>query len=229
MIRKILCWLLILVFVGYSIGLIESKFYECKAGSGSGPNNNSGYGTGFFKHSFVMEIWLESVSESVPQALIVIEGYHPETFMLTGHSSPDYDRIALTWNNSIGGYWSYWVDLDTMMLIQEEGKAALNPESLQSLMQLENVTAHNLAILEEVITTIQSARHGELPPPSVNNYKLGNPLNGLIRHRTSASGYVLWHVAGAWAIAWTVFGLFGLIRITRQKNCQAYKRVLDGI
>ncbi len=211
--RKILRWLIVLVVVGALVGLIESKVTGVPDA-----RRTSGYGTGSFAHLFQVEIELETVSESGHKSKISIEGWHPETFMLTGHRSPEYKRIALTWNDNGRQVWSHWVEIDAMELIREDGKLPLTSESWQMLLNLKAVEDRDLEILKEVKSLIQSAARGGLPPPSIDDYRLGKPLNGLMRHWARERGHVLGHATATWVLIWSFFGAFCIYRNTLKER-----------
>lgn len=213
MLKRFLVWILILLVGAFLIGIAQPQF-SSMAGSGAG--------TGMFEHHFQAKINFPPDPESDDRLMgsIFIEADHPQTFMLSGHNSPKYERARFKWyifreNESSG---ETWIDLNRMSLTHKGRSIQVNVKNLLKLFGYDSATQEDLSYLESFVSLISAANNGELPPPRHHTYQLEDPLDGYLQH--VASGWSVPILTLIWIMFWSMVGCFGLWKFQKERRVQ---------
>jgi len=151
-----------------------------------------------------------------------IKSYHPRSFVLSGRSSPNYERARFNWyifreDESSG---EAWIDFERMDLTYNGGSMSVSPKNLLKLFGYENAVKEDMEILMAFTDLLHAAKSGELPSPGHHSYQLDHPLNGYMSH--GASGYDMSHMTLAWVAGWSLVGSISLWRSFKiRANAQA--------
>lgn len=195
-------WLSVLV-----IGLIAiSMLVYSSSAAGSGA------GTGFFSYRFgaVFQVWPNASGDA--SGSFRVEGNVAPRFLLWGHTSPAYQTVAIEWEMYHGnqGKGQASLDLEQMGIVAHDQTTDITEKSLSTLLGFSTANPREAEQVATLLSFLESARDGTLPPPRHHGYALPEPLPGYMQH--FATGTSIPPLQLIWVIVWSAIGLGASVR-----------------